>query len=194
MHWIDPDSLPSLSGQVATFIPNPHGELDGLLLRDGTQIHFAPHLSASVARRIKLGSQVTVRAFRPRGAPVWQALALEDASGRRIEDRGPGEVDRQAREHAHAQARGKRRAVELAGTVSHVLYNGKGQAHGMLLDDGTIVRFDPRAADDLQEFLHPGTSIGFSGGALRTRWCKMVEADYVWHAADVANAGDASAR
>jgi hypothetical protein len=192
MHWIDPDSLPSFSGRVATLIPNPHGDLDGLLLADGTQVHFPPHLSAAVARRIKPGSQVTVRAVRARSLLVWHALALDDAAGRRVEDLGPDRPGKHPAKHAPAKASAKRQAVEVAGTVAHVLGNGKGHAHGMLLEDGTVVRFDPHAADDLREFLQPGVSIGVSGQSLRTRWGTMVEADFVWHDDDAAGTGEAS--
>lgn len=190
MHWIDPDSLPSLSGRVAMLIPNPHGDLDGLLLADGTQVHVAPHLSTEVARRFKPGSQVVVRAVRARSAPVWHALALDDAAGRRVEDRGP--PGQRPATRTAAKARADRRKVDITGTVAHVLNNGKGYAHGMLLDDGTIVRFDPHAAEDLREFLQPGVTIGVSGLSLRTRWGKVVEADFIWHAGDTVDAAQAT--
>jgi len=50
MHWLDPDYLPETAGKAAQFLINPHGEIDGLLLDDGTEIHTPPHLSDKIAK------------------------------------------------------------------------------------------------------------------------------------------------
>src|SRR6266699_615109 len=53
MHWIDPAQLPQTKGVVERFLLNPHGELDGLILHDGTEVHFPPHLSTAVGKALK---------------------------------------------------------------------------------------------------------------------------------------------
>ena len=42
MHWLDPDDLPEITGTVARFLLNPHGETDGMILADGSEVHFPP--------------------------------------------------------------------------------------------------------------------------------------------------------
>ncbi len=40
MHWIDPTSLPTMSGEVERFIINPNGDLDGVVLAGGGLTRF----------------------------------------------------------------------------------------------------------------------------------------------------------
>jgi hypothetical protein len=42
MHWLDPNYLPVTKGTVHQFLLNPHGDADGMILTDGTEIHFPP--------------------------------------------------------------------------------------------------------------------------------------------------------
>ena len=51
MHWIDPACLPETKGVVDRFLINPHGAADGLLLKDGKEVHFPPHMSGRSNRR-----------------------------------------------------------------------------------------------------------------------------------------------
>ena len=44
MHWLDPDYLPELNATIDRFLPNPHGGADGMILTDGTEVHFPPHM------------------------------------------------------------------------------------------------------------------------------------------------------
>ncbi len=68
MHWIDPTSLPALSGEVERFIINPHGDLDGLVLAGDQLVHFPPHLSEAVTAAIHPGDTIRVHGVRLRGA------------------------------------------------------------------------------------------------------------------------------
>lgn len=41
MHWIDPESLPEISGVLDRITVNPDGEPDGFVLADGTEVHVS---------------------------------------------------------------------------------------------------------------------------------------------------------
>jgi hypothetical protein len=66
MHWLDPDYLPEVSGTFERFLINPHGDADGMILTDGTEIHFPPHMSAEVCAAIRPGEPtiLTIRGVR----------------------------------------------------------------------------------------------------------------------------------
>jgi hypothetical protein len=51
----DPAQLPSFSGKVQQFTLTPRGEIDGLILTDGTEVKTPPHLSTAIAFAIKPG-------------------------------------------------------------------------------------------------------------------------------------------
>src|SRR5438874_1258041 len=54
---------PTVSGTVQQYLLTPHGEVEGLLLSDGTIVRFPPHLSAAMAATVKPGDVVTVAGF-----------------------------------------------------------------------------------------------------------------------------------
>lgn len=49
----------TVNGQVTAYLLNDRGEVDGLLLANGDQLHFSPQTGAIVASQIKVGDQVT---------------------------------------------------------------------------------------------------------------------------------------
>jgi hypothetical protein len=70
MHWIDPESLSPVKSTVARFLFNPKGDADGMLLANGAQAHFPPHLSKNVLKSIQPGDAVTLYGVKPRAADM----------------------------------------------------------------------------------------------------------------------------
>ena len=60
MHWLDPNYLPVTKGTLHQFLLNPHGDADGMILTDGTEIHFPPHMAKEIVAAIHPGQTVTV--------------------------------------------------------------------------------------------------------------------------------------
>jgi hypothetical protein len=54
MHWIDPDSLPEVAGTLERFVLNPHGEVDGFVVKGQEQtpilVHTPPHMEGELTR------------------------------------------------------------------------------------------------------------------------------------------------
>jgi hypothetical protein len=48
------------SGAVSKFLYNAYGDSDGFLLDGEKQVHFPPHLSALVPKKVKVGDKVNV--------------------------------------------------------------------------------------------------------------------------------------
>src|SRR3954447_2388587 len=46
--WFDPTQLPSFTGTVERYLPNPRGETDALIFREGPQIVFPPDIADAV--------------------------------------------------------------------------------------------------------------------------------------------------
>ncbi len=82
--------LQQYKGTVARYTLTPRGDVDGLLLSDGTEVHFPPHMSAQLVYAVKPGDAVTVRGLKAYSMPLIDALAISnDASGQTVVDRGP---------------------------------------------------------------------------------------------------------
>jgi hypothetical protein len=86
----DPAQLPSYSGRVQQFTLTARGDIDGLILADGTEVKTPPHLSTSIAYSVRLGDPVSVHGLRAAALPLIQAVSITDQStGRTVVDTGP---------------------------------------------------------------------------------------------------------
>ena len=86
----DPQQLPAQRGQVQQFTLTPRGDIDGLILTDGTEVKTPPHLSTQIAYAIKPGDTVTIHGLHAAALPLVQAVSItDDATGRMVIDNGP---------------------------------------------------------------------------------------------------------
>jgi hypothetical protein len=86
----DPRQLPAEQSQVRQFTLTPRGDIDGLILTDGTEVKIPPHLSTEIAYSIKPGDTVTIHGLHAAALPLVQAVSISDeATGRTVIDDGP---------------------------------------------------------------------------------------------------------
>src|ERR1700709_2003122 len=87
----DPSQLPATPGKVAQYSLTPRGDVDGLIMVDGTEVHLPPHLGTQLVYAVKPGDTVTVRGLKARAIAMVQAMSVRnDATGTTITDNGPG--------------------------------------------------------------------------------------------------------
>jgi hypothetical protein len=181
MHWIDPAHLPETKGKVDRFLLNPHGDADGMLLTDGTEVHFPPHMSKPVLAALKPGGAVKVRGVRPRGTDMVAAVSLQAGDETPIVDQGPPKGEHDHKKNGEHKADKKHAAdahkpVDVEGVVKRVLHGPKGEKRGALLEDGRIVRMPPHAAESLHDKLAPGHKLAVRGESLTNALGTVVDA------------------
>jgi hypothetical protein len=157
----DPAQLPSFTGRVQQFSLTPRGEIDGVILSDGTEVKTPPHLSTSMAYSIKPGDTVTIHGLRAAAIPLIQAVSISDrTSGRTIVDddsgRGPGRGP-------PGPNASEARLSEVQGSIRMSLHGPRGEINGVLLTDGTVLRLPPEAAVDFASLLQPGRTVFAQG-------------------------------
>jgi len=158
-----------LHGEVDRYLLNPFGEVDGLLLKDGTQVHLPPHLSRQLVEAVKPGASVRI-AGESNTSRVVHAQTIENMQTHdRIADAAPDPKS------APSQRAGLRR-MQAAGEVKTLLKGPRGETNGVVLDDGTIVRFPPRIGDQFETLLRPGNQLAASGYGTRTQYGNVFEA------------------
>jgi hypothetical protein len=168
-------AAPPPSASVARYTLTPHGDVDGLLLGDGTEVHFPPHMSAQLVYAVKPGDAVTVRGLKAYSIPLIDALAISnDASGQTVVDRGP---DRGPRAVAFAD-----QMMSAQGRVQAVLHGKRGEVNGAILEDGTILRLPPPEAQRFATFLTPGQSINAQGSGLVTPLGRVIDVQTIGQA------------
>lgn len=180
MHWIDPDHLPKTEGVVDRFLINPRGEIDGILLADGVEVHVPPHLSGEIRAALRPGASIAVYGVRPRDAAMISAVAIETGPGQRIVDNGP---PKHGHEAGHKPDKKNKRGdagppalVEASGLVRRPLHGPKGEVRGALLEDGRLVRVAPHEAKDRAELLQAGAILAARGPALTVEDATVIEA------------------
>lgn len=162
------------TGTVVQFLLNPNGDADGLLLNDGTQVAFPPHVGDAVGQSVKPGDTVQVSGWRAPGVPVLRMQTLS-ANGRSITDQPPqpGVAPRpRAADSGLSQ-------LSASGRIERLLYNDRGDVHGVVLSDRTIVRFPPHVAAAMPADLKTGASLKVQGWGARTAQGTSLEATAV---------------
>jgi len=137
---------------------NPYGEIDGLRLADGMVVKFAPHLADALAAAVKPGDSVRIIGRPEARGSVRADAIVNTASGQTVYDQPPplGE-GRPLPPHLRAQ---KLQPQQVEGRVDTVLTGPRGEANGVILADGSIVRFPP---ESLRQSVQLGAPFAASG-------------------------------
>lgn len=160
-------------GTVKQYLMNPHGEVDGLLLTDGTQIHFPPHMAAELVAAIRPGNPVSVEGDRE-GTSVVKAEAMTNIqSGRTVVEHAPSVMDRPIPPHLKRWSMNSMRAD---GTIEAVLYAPRGEVHGVLLADGTQIHVPPDVGESLSRLLKVGDVVQAEGYGTDNQYGRTLEA------------------
>ena len=158
-------------GQVQRMLINPYGEVDGLCLVGGTIVKFPPHVSEALTASVKVGDTVRIIG-RPEARGTVKADAIVNtASGQTVYDQPP-EVGESRPLPPHLRAQ-RLQPQKVEGQVDTVLTGQRGEAHGVILTDGSIVRFPP---ESLRLSVQPSAPFAASGLGTRNAMGTSLEA------------------
>jgi len=161
----DPAQLPAFKGKVAQYTLTPRGDVDGLILDDGTEVHVPPAVSTELVFVVRPGDAVTIHGLKARAAPMIAAASVtNDATGTTVAVHiGRGM-------HWRAQPQ------EDNSKVKEVLHEPRGDMNGVLLEDGTVVRVPPREAERLGAALGVGQPLYVRGEGVASPLGKVIMA------------------
>jgi hypothetical protein len=164
-----------VTGPVTQYLLNHHGDVDGLLLEDGTQVHFPPHMERDLLAVAKPHDIVQAQGYRGEGGPVVDASVITNTqTGQSVAQREPSWRDRPVLPpHVRDLALTERHAE---GTIRTLLYGSRGEMNGAVLDDGTIVRIPPHAITQVDNLLQAGRSIQAVGYGTENEYGRVLEA------------------
>ncbi len=151
----DPAQLPEVKGKVTQYTLTPRGDVDGLILADGTEVHLPPHLSTELVFAVRPGDAVTIHGLKARSTPMVAGVSVtNDATGTTVAAMG-------------GRGRGERASpMEAEGKVKALLHEPRGEVNGVLLDNGTIVRLPPPEAKRLEAQLTVGQPLFVRGDGI----------------------------
>lgn len=160
----DPNQLPATQGKVAQYTLTPRGDVDGLILQDGTEVHVPPHLSTQLVFAIHPGDSITIHGLKARALPMIMAMSItNDATHTTVVSTGP-------------RGRDGGNAMEATGRVKADLHGPRGDFNGVLLDDGTVVHLPPREAERGAAQLAVGQTLYVRGFGIANALGHVIEA------------------
>ena len=169
------------TGRIQRLLVNPGGDVDGLLLADGTQVAFAPQPAGRLA--LKVGETVEVNGWRTPVAQVVRASGITAGQGGAQRLAAPMR-GRDAAPPPEPSAMAPLVAMNTSGNVARLLYTDRGDTNGVLLDNGTVVRFPPHIGAALQDTLQPGRPLFARGWGSRSAAGNAIEANAMGSSAD----------
>ena len=179
----DPTRLPATTGRVAQYSLTPRGDVDGLILDDGTEVHLPPHLGPQLVQLLRPGDTAVVHGLRARGVPMVQAASVTNpVTSRTLTENGdpaPSPLQAPGPLQALGVAGELKEGMSASGAVKSRLHGPKGDLNGVLLADGTIVRLPPREASRLADRLQPGLTLAVRGSGVSGPLGRVVAADMV---------------
>ena len=167
-------------GTVQRFTLTPIGELDGVILSDGTEIHVPPHLTMQLAGAVRIGDMVTVQGYRSPSLSLVVATSITDTNtGQTVVDAGPPPPGSRPPPPPRGMPAPGAQQVSLQGKVQRPLYGPAGDINGALLDDGTTVRLPPPSAWQVASLLNAGQVLAVQGWGLTTAYGRVIDAQSV---------------
>ena len=176
----DPQQFPAIRGELERLTLTARGDIDGFILKDGTEVKTAPGLSTQIAFAIKPGDRVTVHGLRAAALPLVRAVSITDeTSHKTIADTelidGPAPRPAPPPRGNPPPAAGP--ISETSGRARMVLHGAQGEVNGVLLESGTILRFPPDQTAQLISFLQPRQPLVAEGVSLTNAMGTVVEVD-----------------
>ena len=164
-----------VEGTVTQYLMNHHGDVDGLLLNDGIQVHLPPHMGKDLVVFVKPDDVISVQGYRIPERPVMEApIITKTKTGQSLAEREPGPLDRPIIPPSVRDLFLTERHV--GGIVRTLLYGRRGEVNGAVLEDHTIVRVPPHAAHQAAALLQVGQSISATGYGTENEYGQAIEA------------------
>ncbi|HEY0981888.1 OB-fold nucleic acid binding domain-containing protein [Schlesneria sp. T3-172] len=153
----------TVTGRVKSYVKNGRGDVDGLLLEDGTKVHFPPHVGDEVQKIVSPDSQVKVYGHdhtTPKGEAVFRAERIESGNSKiEIDEPAPPRGPRPP----HGPRREAERPMSAAGKIRDFHKNKHGDVDGFALEEGTEVKLPPHLGEELQALAKVGDEVKVEG-------------------------------
>jgi hypothetical protein len=164
-----------ISGTVKAFTLTPVGDIEGIVLTNGTEIHVPPHLTEQVAAAVRPGEAVAVRGWNTGVQNFVVATALTGQRGQSVVDQGPPPPGMRAPPPPPGQAAPGAQMATVQGRILQLLHGPRGDTNGAILDDGTTLRMPPPSAWQMASLLQPGQSVIAQGWSLSNSYGHVVD-------------------
>ncbi|HZZ82630.1 MAG TPA: hypothetical protein VFE62_29295 [Gemmataceae bacterium] len=153
----------TVRGTVREFTTAPKGEKDGVMLTDGTWVHWPPHLENRFANIIDKGDKVKVVGWMEtdkKGETKLEVSSLTNLTTNQTRETEFGPAALEAREKFGA---GDGEFITANGSVKEFTTAKKGETDGFILNDGRWVHWPPHMEDRFANAVVKGDKVRVTG-------------------------------
>lgn len=170
---------PSLTGVVHQYLLSPHGEVDGLLLSNGSVVRFPPHLGDALTTIVKTGDTVTAIGFlgpTTSQGQTMKALSITNGTtGETLVDEPPTTPPLPPHLRGLTET-----ALTASGTVARFLVNPHGDIDRLILSGGEEVTFRPhQGARIILALTRMNAPITITGFGAKNAFGTVIDADSI---------------
>jgi hypothetical protein len=161
-----------VQGSVAQYLMNPDGFVDGLLLSNNTIIRFPPHLGQVLTQTVSPEDVVRVEGFFESPGILHASSIIDLQSQRSVVDTPPSP------EHPRPPRPGSvsREPLSASGTIRVLTHGKRGEVDGVVLLDGTVIRFPPPVGVQFAALLREGNALAVTGYGTSNEYGRSLEA------------------
>lgn len=182
------DASIEVRGTLQRYLMNAHGQVDGLLLTDGTQIRFPPHMSKKLISVISPKDEVSAKGFRE-NKNVFNAEFITNMKTRRSLGASVPFLNAFEQEDLYGNPmprpnRGMnshigQKQMSASGKIQTQLFDRRGRVNGVILSDDSIVHFRKIVEEESNVYLDVGQPLSASGYGTANAFGKTLEADKI---------------
>jgi hypothetical protein len=161
-----------VQGVVSQYLMNPDGFVDGLLLSNNTIIRFPPHLGEVLTQTVSPQDIVRVEGFFESSGTFHASSIIDLQSQRKVADYPPPP----GRPSPPRPGSLPRRPLSANGTIRVLTQGKRSEINGVVLADGTVVRFAPTVGMQYAALLREGNQFAATGYGTSNEYGRSFEA------------------
>lgn len=185
------DNPVEIEGTLQRYLLNPHGDVDGFLLSDGTQIKFSAHMSSDFTSIVSPKDNIRVSGYHE-NAKVFRAKAVTNTktSETLVETKLPGSSEELTDKKGNLVAPNvkskkyfskkelREDLVEMSaqGKIKNHLFGKNGEVVGVILADESIVYLAPQILSTSKVNTEIGKNLKAQGFGTQNSLGKSLEA------------------
>ena len=123
--------LISINGTVHAYLLNRSGQVDGLLLFDGKQLHLPPHCRTALQQAIKPGNTIEALVEPGKESPLGEEFRTQHLTNT--------QTGQKVADQPSSSASLLGQPLQVEGSIAHWLVGHKGEPKGFILSDGTYL-------------------------------------------------------
>lgn len=164
---------PAAQAKAVRLLINPFGEVDGVLLDGGMIVTFPPHMGGQLAATIKPGDLVIVKGYQESPSQIKGYVITNASSNQSVMTLPKPPAGMEMPKHLRGAGL---KEMSARGEVRQLRFGGRGEINGVILADGTIVRFPRDASYRFGSLFQIGQRIAATGYGTQNQFGRALEA------------------